>query len=330
VLVGSASTCTATVTDSAGAGFPPTGTVTWSITSGGGAQGATSCTLGLAGTCSVAYTPSSVGAKVVKGTYGGDGNHNGSNGSGAVTAQATTSLLYTGDQMVFVGNFTTFSATLSGASGCVSGKTVSFTLDANPLTGVAGSYSLGSGATDSSGNVKLPAVNTTGWVEGVYTVTVTFAGDAYCLGSSDTATYTAGSAGDSATGGGWYTPNGRSNFGFVVNKVPNSSAYKGQLLFINNGKWRLKADLNNYTKTKTNGSASGTGTLSFMDGSGAWVVSEKNVNVTISFADNTQGGGKKSSDTMGIHIVHVIVAGEPSSLPNGDPQPLKGGDITMH
>ena len=47
-------------------------------------------------------------------------------------------------------------------------------------------------------------------------------------------------------GGGWYTASGigRVNFGLTVRKVPNTTnVYKGQILLINNGKWRLEGTL---------------------------------------------------------------------------------------
>ena len=52
------------------------------------------------------------------------------------------------------------------------------------------------------------------------------------------------------------------NFGFTVHKVPGTSTYKGQVLLINNGKWRYKGKLTKYVKpTATSGSADGIGTL---------------------------------------------------------------------
>src|SRR5919199_6327913 len=71
-----ATSCTATVANvSAGATRTPSGTVTWSIASGGGSLSATSCTLAGSGTvtsCSITYTtPSGAGVPVLKASYGG-------------------------------------------------------------------------------------------------------------------------------------------------------------------------------------------------------------------------------------------------------------------
>jgi Big-like domain-containing protein len=76
----------ATVTDTAGAGATiPTGTVTFSSSGGLFLLGAT-CSLNAAGSCSVSYTPSLLGSSTVTGSYGGDGRHVGSSGSGTVTS----------------------------------------------------------------------------------------------------------------------------------------------------------------------------------------------------------------------------------------------------
>jgi hypothetical protein len=82
---------------------------------------------------------------------------------------------------------------------------------------------------------------------GVYLMTVDYAGGRVCLPSSDTAVVVVAGPGDSANGGGWYKVDGfnppRANFGFTVQKVMQggqTAGYKGQLLWMNNNKWRLK------------------------------------------------------------------------------------------
>ena len=252
---------------------------------------------------------------------------------------AVTSLLYNGTQIVSMPNSVTPAAVLSStASACVSGQTVTFTLDRDPTGITPGAYPMGSATTNGSGQATAPTISTSGWLEDVYTITASFAGTSSCDSSSDEATLTVASPGDSANGGGWYTltGSGRSNFGFTVRTVPNSSpvAYKGQFVMINNGKWRLKGTLNSYLKTSTSGAASGVGTLYYWDaaangGLGAWAVSQLGVTYTISLVDSGQGG-KNSGDKFGIHIDHVVVSPpEPANLPNSAPQALKGGDITL-
>jgi hypothetical protein len=85
--VGVASTCTATVSDTAaGTTSTPTGTVAFTHTVGGDLS-ASSCTLS-AGSCSVTYTPTAVdsGTHTVTGAYGGDTTHVASRDSDDVTS----------------------------------------------------------------------------------------------------------------------------------------------------------------------------------------------------------------------------------------------------
>jgi hypothetical protein len=272
---------------------------------------------------------------------------------------ATTSLLSNGAQIVTQGTNAVLGAKLSStASSCVSGGTLTFTFtDNNPTTAALddGPYTAGSANTDSSGQANL-TINTTGWSEGVYTVRVRFAGTASCDASFDDATLVISLPGQSSSGGGWYTlpGSGRLNFGYVVNRVPNSdpAQYKGQVLLINNGKWRLKGQLDTYTKVTTGtikvngggtvtctttaacGSGSGTGNLYWWNatlngGLGDWAkTADSPVRYTINFVDNGQGG-KNSADRMGITINHAISAGEPGTLPNALPEVIKGGDVKI-
>ena len=251
---------------------------------------------------------------------------------------ATTSLAYNGQQIVSANSTLLVGAKLSSAaSSCSSGRTIAFFLDgdpdgAGPMTAV-----LGVVTTDSSGQATL-ALQTTNWTVGaVYTVTASYAGAAACLASSDsTGTLIVSSPGDSADGGGWYTVagSGRSNFGFVVNKVPNTTTYKGQILFMNTGKWRLKGDLNGYSKSGSSASLAGTGNLYYWDqtlngGLGDWLLSQWGVAFAISYTD-VGTATKTSSDTFGIIINHLVLSPpEPSTLPSSKPQALKGGNITI-
>jgi hypothetical protein len=86
VVLNVATTCTATVTDSAGAGATmPTGTVSFSSSGGLFLLGA-SCSLNATGRCSVTYTPNVLGSSTVTASYGGDGAHARSSGSATVTS----------------------------------------------------------------------------------------------------------------------------------------------------------------------------------------------------------------------------------------------------
>jgi Bacterial Ig-like domain (group 3) len=104
IVVGQATSCTATVTDTASSGpTTPTGTVTFtSDTSGGTFSAGGSCTLSPADTggqasCSLSYTPgqAGAGAQTITGNYGGDTAHVASSGSDVITVtlRATTTAL---------------------------------------------------------------------------------------------------------------------------------------------------------------------------------------------------------------------------------------------
>src|SRR5690242_14469083 len=93
VVVGGATTCTATVTDTVATGqTDPGGTVTFSSDTGSGAfSAATSCDLSPATTagqasCPVTYTPSSAGSgtQTITASYGGDTGHTASTGTATV------------------------------------------------------------------------------------------------------------------------------------------------------------------------------------------------------------------------------------------------------
>jgi len=254
---------------------------------------------------------------------------------------ATTSILYNGGQIVTIGSSFTPAAKLSSSVAiCTSSQTISFSLDINPLTGVAGSYPLGTATTNSSGQATMTSVSTSGWLENVYNIFASFAGTTSCNPSSDQATLTVASPGDSANGGGWYTlsGSGRINFGFTVSKVDKSCSvncpYKGNLLLINNGKWRLRGSLGSYVKLSTGqGAASGAGDLYWWDpslngGLGDWRLAQSGVSFTINFYDSGKTG-KSSTDSFGINIQFTPVPPQPSTLPNSTPIVLKGGDIKV-
>ena len=94
VIVGGATACTATVTDTAATGpTTPTGTVAFSTGTGSGAfTPAATCTLSPDGTpgqasCPVTYTPSTArtGTQAVTASYAGDAGHTASTGTATVT-----------------------------------------------------------------------------------------------------------------------------------------------------------------------------------------------------------------------------------------------------
>jgi hypothetical protein len=277
-----------------------------------------------------------------------DIRHNTASGSFTVTVVAPTSMLYNGQQTITLGSTTSFTpgaVLTSPVTTCQSGQPVTFSLDVDPTTGLpgiypggadAGTYLLGSSpsTTLTSGQASGAALPITAWLEGVYTVYATYAGTPVCALSFDMATVTVAAPGDTATGGGWYTSNGRVNFGFVVHLVPHTTnQYTGQFLLINNGKWRVKGTLNSYVKTSTQGAASGTSNLYWWDtalngGLGDWRLAQSGVAYTISFS--ASGANTKTTPgTMGIQISYTPSPPQPTTLPNSLPIALKGGHIQV-
>jgi hypothetical protein len=218
---------------------------------------------------------------------------------GFVVSRAATTLTYTGQQLILVGATSTLTATLtSGATACVGAAPVAFSLDADPLTGVAGDYLLASATTDALGRAAAPPVSTTAWRPGVYTVTATFAGGTSCAPSSSSATFTVASPGDAAHGGGWYSlaGSGRVNAGFTVRKVQGTtSTYTGQLRLLNPDRWKLEGTFTTYGTIGTDrGTARGSGELSWWNpalksGRGDWQLARSGVAFAADFTASSNG-----------------------------------------
>jgi len=240
-----------------------------------------------------------------------------------------TTLTYTGDTFVMSGNPLGVSGLLGSPNpACVGTQTVSFALDANPVTGAFGNFPLGTAVTANNGQTPTFFVPTPGWKSGVYGLTASFAGTELCAPAQDLSAVVVGSLSDQAAGGGWINDNGRANFGFTVHSVSKTTNdFKGQLLFINKNKWRLKGDLTSFSKDANGvGTSSGTGDLYFMNGNGGWQLAQLGVTFTIKF---TAPGKKKSQPaTFGIVINYTPTPPQPAS-PNTAPMVLKGGSINM-
>ena len=144
----------------------------------------------------------------------------------------------------------------------------------DPLTGI-GSLALPGTATSSTTTPPTastaslePAVGTTGWSSGVYTIMASYAGSttgtSECATTSTVASLAVTSPGQFSFGGGWYTPStsvGQTSFGFVVAQDPKST-YSGTLNVVTPGKWWYQANVNSFGLiTKTQGLLAGTGSL---------------------------------------------------------------------
>jgi hypothetical protein len=124
-------------------------------------------------------------------TYSGDANNNLVSDNGAANEKvlvgpAATTTTYTGTDEVGINSSFAPTATLtSAATSCESGQPVAFSLSADPLNGVVGTYPLESANSASNGTVTGATVSTTGWEDGVYTITASYAGTANCIASSN-------------------------------------------------------------------------------------------------------------------------------------------------
>src|SRR2546430_2348000 len=178
VPVDGSTTCTATVSDTAGTGAStPTGTVSWT-SDGAGTFSAASCTLDATGKCSVSYTPTALGTGTHKitGSYGGDPKHATSTGSfnEAVGRRNRNSGVEGKRAEVAVGGTITCTATVSDTAGTGASTptgTVSWTSDGT------GTFSAASCTLDATGkctvNYTPTAVGT-----GTHKLTGSYGGDA--------------------------------------------------------------------------------------------------------------------------------------------------------
>jgi hypothetical protein len=149
VVVGTAVTCTATVTDSgSGQKVIPTGTITWSVVpaTGGSFSPQATCTLNAGGgnssSCSVTYIASAAGARTLTATYSGDAVHAPNSATASLTSNAGLAILA--------------APTTSPAGG-----TVSLTVNAVDQSGARVSNYTGTIAfTSTDGQATLPATYT--------------------------------------------------------------------------------------------------------------------------------------------------------------------------
>jgi hypothetical protein len=284
----------------------------------------------VSGSSVVTYTPGGSTVPTNAGTYSVSVAFTSSNlhyknatGSGSITINpAPTSVTYTGSLLVTISATLTLSATRTGPASCLT----DYSLNASPLTGVAGTYDLGSGA--------LP-VSTSGWLQGVYLLTVTVGNNnSNCVASSDTESLTVAVAGNVALGAGTYTlaSSGKVTFGFAVAAVPKTSPvqYKGVFALVNAKRWELTGMLTKYSKSGSTGIASGTGSLSWWNstlngGHGGWALASSSVAFTITCT----AGTSKAAPTMGIQISYTPVSPQPTPLPNSAPVSLSSGAITF-
>lgn len=184
VHAGVAVSYTATVRTNPAGGPTPTGTVQWSID--GMATGSPVALVGGQAT----FTSSSIapGVHTVTARYAGATAFLPSSGSARLVVQASTSTTFTGPTTIAITTPLTVSASVTStpASSCTNTGTVSFSLNRNPITNVAGGYALGTGPV-SGGAAQVAGIDTTDWWPGTYTIALAYSGPVYCLPSSSSA-----------------------------------------------------------------------------------------------------------------------------------------------
>lgn len=274
--------------------------------------------------------------------------------------KAITNTTYDGDLIVIPGSTFTMKATLTstyagceyGGSTTPYGRRVLFRFDPNPETNLTGSnLSFPFTFTNSSG-VAQRTTSTTGWVEGIYDLTVNAIDNDDCTAQKAVPDPVIAvlSPGNAATGGGFLAGSkvagGRANFGFNVRPIEGSDpvAYKGQFLLMrqdgNVPSFRCKGPITFY------GVVSGstplrnfaTGTCDFQvwnaalnGGEGGWQVpdgSYTNRPFTIEFIDNgtgTKGKLAPPPDEFGFSISFAAGPDDPSFARNT----LNGGNIDV-
>jgi MBG domain (YGX type)/Bacterial Ig-like domain (group 3) len=325
-----------TITASSGSmtygGTPPTITPSFS----GFVNGDGPASLATAPSCSTAATSASpVGSYPSTCSGAADPNYSIGYVSGQVTVgQAGTTLVYTGPESISAGTGLVPAATLtSPASACESGQQVTFALNANPATGVAGTYTLESATTGSSGSATGASVSTKNWQAGAYAITASYAGTANCAAATVTEPLAVTVPGLGAAGAGGYTVSGAGavGFGFIVAQVPHTSSYLGAISLINNGKWEFTGTITSYVMTSsTQGTLAGTGSLSWWNPAlnskrGGWQLAKSGVAFTAGFGVTT----KTAPGSFGIKISYTPVLPQPTVLPNSSPINLSSGAIVI-
>ena len=148
--------------------------------------------------------------------------------------------------------------------------------------------------------------------------------------------------GTAATGGGWLTLDDGSSatITFNVSQVPkteNNPAYKGNLLLVNEGRWRLSGDVTLYVSRADVGRVYGIGRLERWDatlakGKGGWASVSEQARFQLTFIDADAAGAAdakgtaRPKDMIGVSI-DVPVPADGPALPNTDLVELKGGNI---
>ncbi len=178
LLIMQATSCSATVTDSAGGtSNTPSGSVRFGVSGLTGTFSSVSCVL-TGGSCSIVFTPSTGGAATITGIYGGDLAHSISSGSAAVTVskRSASISLSCAPSSVSVGFATVCTAVvtdLSASPALTPGGTVVFITSGN---GAFASPSCNLGGTGTTGTCSV-TYTPSGVTAGTEVITGDYLGD---------------------------------------------------------------------------------------------------------------------------------------------------------
>jgi hypothetical protein len=246
-------------------------------------------------------------------------------------------LTYIGPNQVGIGSSLVPAATLSSpVTGCESLQPVTFSLSVDPLNGASGPYPVETVNSTASGAVNGTAVSTTGWENGVYTITASYPGTTtgtiQCAPATTTASLAVTSPGQFAYGFGWYTPVaslGPTSLGFVVSH--SKSSYQGQLSVVTPGKWWFQATVTSFGLTgSTQALLGGTGSLYWWNttlnkGHGRWQLAKSGV----TYKATANAATKTAAASFDITISYTPAPGQPTTLPSSSPTALTRGGITI-
>jgi uncharacterized membrane protein len=185
VLVGTPSSCTVTVTNTATNPAAPSGPVTLTTNSRGSLP--YYCTLATAtptsATCTVSYTPRIAGSHTITANYQGDGTHSVSSGTTSLTASSrNTSTTITCNSSVLAGQAATCTTTVTDTSG--SGSIAPFGIVSFTQTGTSGSFSSSTCYLYGTGTSASCNVTFTPAASGTSNINAAFAGEQVHTGSS--------------------------------------------------------------------------------------------------------------------------------------------------
>ena len=324
--------------------------------SSGGTLVATDATATDAGTnkssfSSGSYTPTAAGRYCFRAEYQASALYAGSSDYDSsecfVVNPAAATVVYTGQFDDADGPPTTLSASVTSAyQACAASRQVRFALDGTTTDYLGAAAKTATTGATTTGSYTAAASTSQTLAYDVYDLAVSVAdkdlgsdGIPECSSASDASDLilTVAEPGSDAHGGGWYKHTAanppRVNLGFTVKKQRDGT-YKGQILWMNNDRWKLKGTIDGYGTFVVGcpltvarcGVVTGTGTLSQWNGT-AWTNPQ-----TVSFSAKFYDGGQSSCtrksctkqeqpDWFGMQIHSVAIA------PESDPLQLSGGSI---